>query len=293
MPDLPDTAALVHACREAGLAPGDAALLRRHATTVYRIPTTAGPDVIAKVAPRATRHRAERAIHLTRWLRAHDFPCTQPVEVSQPIDAGAFVVTFWKHYDQTQRGLPSARHLGALLRQLHDLPAPPIDLPAAAPLQHFADLVTSSATLPDDDRTWLVAERHRLLAEYAELDFPLGTGMLHGDAYPGNTLWDGNTALLGDWDEPAFGPRELDLAPTLQGGIRFGRSTAELDAFTTAYGYDPRDWSGLPILTGLRDLHTLGSFIRRAQHGDATAVKELDIRITSLRRRDNSSWRAA
>ncbi|MFD6068620.1 phosphotransferase enzyme family protein [Amycolatopsis lurida] len=293
MPDHPDTAALVQACREAGLDPGDAVLLRRHATTVYRIPGP-GQDVIAKIAPHTARTSAERAIHLTRWLRTHDFPCTEPANVSQPIDAGDFVVTFWKHYDQTQhRDLPGAAHLGTLLRTLHALPAPPIDLPAATPLRHFANLVTSSGTLSSDDKAWLVAERDRLLAEYADLDFPLGVGMLHGDAYPGNTLWDGDAALLGDWDEPAFGPRELDLAPTLQGGIRFGRSTAELDAFTTAYGYDPRNWPGLPILTGLRDLHTLGSFIRRAQHGDTDAVNELDTRIASLRRRDNSSWRAA
>ncbi|KFZ80821.1 hypothetical protein ED92_10825 [Amycolatopsis sp. MJM2582] len=293
MPDHPDTAALVQACRDAGLDPRGAVLLRRHATTVYRIPGP-GQDMIAKIAPHTARTSAERAIHLTRWLRTHDFPCTEPADVSQPIDAGDFVVTFWKHYDQTQqRDLPGAAHLGALLRVLHALPAPPIDLPAAAPLRHFADLVTSSAALSSDDKAWLVAERGRLLAEYADLDFPLGVGMLHGDAYPGNTLWDGDTALLGDWDEPAFGPRELDLAPTLQGGIRFGRSTAELDAFTTAYGHDPRDWPGMATLTGLRDLHTLGSFIRRAQHGDTDAVNELDVRITSLRRRDNSSWRAA
>ncbi len=248
---------------------------------------------MAKVAPRATRARAERAVHLTRWLRAHDFPCTEPADVTQPIEAGEFVVTFWKHYDQAHRPAPSAGHLGHLLRHLHSLPAPPVDLPAASPLQQFADLVASSTVLPDSDRAWLIDERRRLLADYAALDFPLGSGMLHGDAYPGNTLWDGGTALLGDWDEPAYGPRELDLAPTLQGGIRFGRSTAELDAFTAAYGYDPRDWPGLPTLTGLRDLHTLGSFIRRAQHGDTDAVNELDTRIASLRRRDNSSWRAA
>ncbi|OXM50295.1 phosphotransferase [Amycolatopsis thailandensis] len=292
MAELPDTAALVLACREAGLDPGDAVPLRRHATSVYRIPSP-GRDLIAKVAPHAAQGRAERAVHLTRWLRAHDFPCVEPAEIVQPIDAGDFVVTFWIHYDQRQKAVPDARHLGRILRQLHALPVPPVDLPAAAPLWHFADLVTSSAVLSSDDKAWLVAERGRLLAEYADLDFPLGVGMLHGDAYPGNTLWDGSTALLGDWDEPAFGPRELDLAPTLQGGIRFGRSTAELDAFTTAYGYDPRDWPGMATLTGLRDLHTLGSFIRRAQHGDTDAVNELGTRIASLRRRDSSSWRAA
>lgn len=292
MPDLPDATALALACREAGLDPTKAVPLRRHATAVYRLPASER-DVVAKVAPVGARSRAERAVHLTRWLRAAGFPCTEPVEVPQPVMAGDFVVTFWKHYDQQGRATPGAAHLGDLLRRLHQLPSPPLELPSAAPLQNFAGLIASATTLPEHDKTWLIEERRRLLAEYGQLSFPLGTGMLHGDAYPGNTLWDGETALLTDWDEPAWGPRELDLAPTLQGGIRFGRSTAELDAFTAAYGYDPRDWPGLATLTGMRDLHTLGSFIRRAQHGDAEAAKELSARIDSLRRRDSSTWRAA
>ncbi|MEV4927880.1 phosphotransferase family protein [Streptomyces roseoverticillatus] len=61
---------------------------------------------------------------------------------------------------------------------------------------------------------------------------------MHGDAYPGNTLWDGESVRLGDWDEAATGPRELDLANTHQ-GARFGRTPAAIDAFTSAYGHSP------------------------------------------------------
>ncbi|MGW7488995.1 phosphotransferase family protein [Streptomyces sp. NPDC054786] len=76
-----------------------------------------------------------------------------------------------------------------------------------------------------------------LLDAYAHLDFPLGQGLVHGDAYPGKTLRDGSAATLGDWDEAAIGPRETDLANTFQ-GVRFGRTPAQLRAFSDAYGYD-------------------------------------------------------
>ena len=128
------------------------------------------------------------------------------------------------------------------------------------------------------DRRWLPAAVDQALEDYSRLDFPLGHGLLHGDAYPGNTLWDGARALLGDWDEAAFGPREIDLANTFQ-GVRFGRTEAELSAFAHGYGYDPRPWPGLATLTTMRDLHTLGSFIRRADRGDAAAAAQLALRL--------------
>src|SRR6476661_3329516 len=67
-----------------------------------------------------------------------------------------------------------------------------------------------------------VARRSELLGEYERLDFHLGYGWIYGDAYPGNTLWDGKRALLGDWDEVGTGPRELDLVNTHQGARSAG-----------------------------------------------------------------------
>jgi hypothetical protein len=106
-------------------------------------------------------------------------------------------------------------------------------------------------------------------------------------------LWDGSTPRLGDWDEAAVGPREIDLANTFQ-GVRFGRTNAELDDFSLRYGYDIRQWPGLPVLCRIRDLHTLGSFIRRADRGDKAAAKQLSYRIETLRDEDDGAqWGAA
>lgn len=120
----------------------------------------------------------------------------------------------------------------------------------------------------------------------------LGEGFIHGDAYPCNMLWDGDHAVLGDWDEVAHGPRELDLVNTHQ-GARFGRDLAERKAFTAAYGWDVTSWSGFPTLRAMRDLHTLAVYIERSDSGDALAATELQHRLTTLRHGDAMArWRA-
>lgn len=81
------------------------------------------------------------------------------------------------------------------------------------------------------------------------------------------------------------GPAGRDLAP----GTRFGQPPGKLDAFTRAYGYDPRAWEGLPVLIAIRDLHTLGSFIRRADTGDAQAAMQLQHRLDTLRSGDTTT----
>nr|WP_079109989.1 phosphotransferase [Streptomyces roseifaciens] len=152
----------------------------------------------------------------------------------------------------------------------------------SGPLAQLSATVARSSYLTPDIRTWLTRTITELLTAYRKLHFPLGTGLIHGDAYPGNTLWDGTSVRLGDWDEAATGPRELDLANTHQ-GVRFGRTPTAIEAFTRAYGHDPRGWPGLPVLIAMRDLHTLGSFIRRADTGDPHATRQLEHRLSTLR----------
>ncbi|WP_406639201.1 phosphotransferase [Amycolatopsis sp. WGS_07] len=294
MPDDNLRAIVESACRRAGLDSTGATRLRKHAADVILLPAAADGGLVLKVAPANSASRADRAVTLTRWLCDRGFPCTRPADIDQPFVVEDRVVTVWLHYDQRGRPTPGAAHLGTLLRGLHRLPVPRIELPVAQPLSMLAGLIQNDSTLPRQDRDWLLHERSRLLDRYRSLDFHLGVGLIHGDAYPGNTLWDAGdtTVLLGDWDEAAIGPRELDLANTVQ-GRRFGRSTAEISAFFDAYGHDLRDWNGLAVLTRIRDMHTLGSFLRRAAHGDRPAADELRARAASLRTGSSAAWHAA
>ncbi|MER6011541.1 aminoglycoside phosphotransferase family protein [Streptomyces bluensis] len=267
------------ACRASGLADRSLTQLHQHATSVFLL---ADEGVVVRVSSDSQQQRLQTAVSLTRWLVANDFPATEPVDVPQPVACAPYAVTFWRHYPQPQPGAPSAGMLGDLLRALHGMPSPPMPLPQYQPLTSLISVVESSTYLEPSQSEWLAAQREELLDAYGELDFPLGPGHIHGDAYPGNTLWDSSLPRLGDWDEAAIGPREIDLANTFQ-GVRFGRTEQELSSFSREYGYDIRDWPGLSVLCSIRDLHTLGSYIRRADEGDTDAAQELNHRLSTLK----------
>lgn len=282
------TAILHDACARTGLNATDAVPLHQHAATLYLF--EADRVVVRLNSDPDDRARAHTVVALTRWLIRQDFPSVAPADIEQPLDMDGHTVTFWRYYPQSDRPKPTADHLGAILRQLHALPTPPVELSPYQPLKNLGDSVTASTSLPAQDRDWLLARRTELLDQYAQLGFPLGFGFIHGDAYPGNTLWDGDRALLGDWDEIGTGPRELDLVNTHQ-GARFGRTQTERGAFNTAYGYDITAWAGFPVLREMRDLHTLGSYIRLADTRNEQAVTQLRHRIGTLKRGDvNAPW---
>lgn len=277
----PPLAVLGEACSRTGLTMSGAVPLHQHAATLYLFEAEC---VVARLNNDIDdRRRARAVVELTRWLTQRDFPSVAPADVEQPLDMHGYTVTFWRYYPQNNRSKPPAAHLGAILRCLHAFSEPPVELLPYQPLKNLDDTAQASISLSSGNRAWLLARRTELLDDYARLDFPLGQGWIHGDAYPGNTLWDGDRALLGDWDEVGTGPRELDLVNTHQ-GVRFGRSQAERDAFTEAYGYDVTQWLGFPILREMRDLHTLGSYIRLADiGGNEQAMSELSLRLDTLK----------
>lgn len=63
--------------------------------------------------------------------------------------------------------------------------------------------------------------------------------------------------------------------------------------FNAAYGYDVTTWPGFPVLREMRDLHTLGSYIRLADTGNEQAATQLRFRINTLKRGEvDARWNA-
>jgi aminoglycoside phosphotransferase (APT) family kinase protein len=112
--------------------------------------------------------------------------------------------------------------------------------------------------------------------------------MIHGDAWRGNLLRDGNRVVLADWDAASTSPREIDLIPTLQ-GPRFGLPDEQRDASIAAYGHDIRSWDGYPVLRDIRELSTITALLRDG-HIDVDTRRELQIRLRSLRTGDDQHW---
>ena len=152
------------------------------------------------------------------------------------------------------------------------------------------DVGRADPVLPDSDRDWLKYRVDELVAEFQSTDFPLGTGLVHGDAHSENAVLDHDEWVLIDWDNTAIGPRELDLV----GGLpdHFHETDEDRKRFAEAYGYNLLDWPGWVLLRDIAEFHSVGSYIRLAPDKPLAAA-ELRRRVRSLRTGDRSVvWRA-
>jgi len=280
-------AALQDTAQRSGLDNRGARLIRLFATAVYRLPAA---DAVARIALATSPDsvaRLDTSVQVTRWLTGIAFPCVEPLPVEQPVTSHGCAVTFWRYLPQDGPE-PGPADLGRLLRELHGLGSPPVALLAYRPLVSARRAIASSHAIGEEERGWLGERCDRLVAAYGQLRFRLPAGMIHGDAYRGNLLRDGQRVVLADWDAVSTGPREVDLIPTLQ-ATRFGLSDDQREAFVSAYGHDIRSWEGYQVLRGIRELSTLTALLRDG-HADIAARKELQIRLRSLRAGDDQEW---
>jgi hypothetical protein len=278
----------LRSCAErCGLDARGARLIRLFATAVYHLPAAAAVVRIAPVTSPDAVTRLATSVQVTRWLVGIGFPTVEPLPVDQPVAANGCAVTFWRYLPQ-QGPAPVSADLGRLLRWLHQLDVPPVPLPAYRPLISVRQAIEASRAIDEEDRAWLGHRCEQLLDAYGKLRFLVPAGMIHGDAYRGNLLRDGQRVVLADWDAVSTGPREIDLIPTLQGS-RFGLPHDQRDAFIAAYRHDIRSWDGYLVLHDIRELSTTSALLRDG-HLDPAARCELQIRIHSLRTGDDQQW---
>jgi Phosphotransferase enzyme family len=281
--------ALRDAAGRCGLDHRGARLIRLFATAVYDLPAAGAVARIALVTSPDSLGRLATSVRVTRWLASIGFPAVEPLPVDQPVTSHGCAVTFWRYLPQEGAGPePGPGDLGVLLRRLHRLEPPPVPLPVYRPLVSVRQAIESSRALGEDERAWLRDRCSRLAEAYGRLSFPLPEGMIHGDAWRGNLLRDGNRVVLADWDAVSTGPREIDLIPTLQ-GPRFGLPDDQRNAFIAAYAHDIRSWDGYSVLRDIRELSTLTALLRDG-HIDAGARRELQLRLRSLRTGDDQQW---
>ncbi|MEV6429119.1 aminoglycoside phosphotransferase family protein [Nocardia sp. NPDC051463] len=289
-------AALRLACEACGLDPSGAELIHHSTNAVYVLPrhTAVGRVSVNEADP----DRPRRTYAVTHWLTTHHkFGATAPLPGVEPVRVNGYTVGFWQYYPQTSNiAGPTSKELGRLLRSLHDLPTPDIELQRWMPLESLraALLEDTASAISEDERTWLLRRVDEIRKELSQLDWPLGIGLIHGDAWAGNLLWDNriNPAqpILGDWDWVSIGPREVDLIPTWHATVRYGRDETWVRNFIEEYGYDLSEWSGYRVLLDMRDLVQVSGPLRRAtasaEHADRLRQRVDDIRAGYW----NTSW---
>lgn len=292
-------ATLGKACAAAGFDSTNARLIHHSSNAVFVLPTHQAVVRISTGA--ADLSRAMRAHALTEHLSCHGFGTTTPFPGTAPIVVHDHDVSFWTYYPQPPNASPpTSRELGSLLRQLHSFSPPhDIHLPRWIPLESLHTALTDPNT---ESGHLSPAERHQLLGmvdeirhQIADITWPLGHGLLHGDAWAGNLLWSyhGNTLqpILGDWDWASVGPLEVDLIPTWHASIRYGRDRQWVETFITEYGYDLAEFAhGFEVLRRMRDLVQISGPLRREATSPEHATR-LRQRVEAILAGDtDSTW---
>jgi aminoglycoside phosphotransferase (APT) family kinase protein len=249
-----DTAmrSLQAACAIAGLDSRGARLLRLGTNANYRL---AAHPIMVRIAPGHIED-VRKELDVARWLASCGFPAARVVEdIDQPLILGERAVTFWELLEES----PEPAHVvdvARLLRDLHRLPEPrAFALPRFEPLAHTVRRLDSA--MDGEDVQFLRNRCGLLQQQFADLEFVLPQGVIHGDAHEGNALRDrsGMVRLL-DFESFAVGPREWDLGVLALRYRPFGWiSEGDYRACVVAYGgFDVTEWPGFPLLRAIREL---------------------------------------
>ena len=262
--------ALAAACVAAGLDGTDAEVLYDRANTVFKL---GRHPVVARLryapVPATWMDRLSVSVRVTAWLNELGFPAVQPLDVEQPVAAHGYLVTFWHYLPATGPQWDDVESLGRLVRQLHGLGLPPVQLPAVRPLSSLPEDAERCGWLTGEQRSWLLSRSRELQHQYDSATWALGCGLVHGDAYAENLIHTPERVVLSDWDSVSYGPREQDIVPASM-RHRFGRPAAEYETFCAAYGVHPADLPGLAVLRQMREIRSLGPYVR-SSHPQARA----------------------
>ncbi len=250
----------------------------------------AAGHLVIKVGRDATGHpelraRAEREVALAGWLAASGVPAVRAAE-REPVLVEGHPVTLWHRLPDAVRPA-EPRDLAPLLSLVHGLPAPTdFTLPRRELLGGVERWLTLAGDAIDPaDADYLRERRDGFAAAAAALVPRLRPGPIHGDALPRNVHVGPDGPVLVDLETFSADLREHDLVVLALSRDRYGLDPAAYDAFTTAYGWDVREWEGCAVLRGARET---ASCAWVSQHAPANpkALAEFRRRVASLREGD-------
>ncbi|WP_433497274.1 phosphotransferase enzyme family protein [Sphaerimonospora sp. CA-214678] len=282
------TEVMKQACHIAGLDPEGAELLRLGENAIYGL---ASGHVVLRIARGPERLPVvEKELCVATWLKASDVATVEAYPgVRQPILVSGYPVSFWKAVTPVEPP-PTHADLAILLRRFHSAGDPPCELPDFGPLYRVESRLDAATAVQDDDRDFLRAHCRELVKRYAELEFVLPYGPIHGDAHVGNLLRTDSQIVLLDFEVVARGPREWDLIPTLVSWERFGLPDIRYRAFSNAYGFDVRSWPGYTVLRDVREL-TMTTWLMQNVGENPEIAEEFALRVRSLREGDRDvAW---
>jgi aminoglycoside phosphotransferase (APT) family kinase protein len=272
---------LANACERVGADPMGAKLIRLGSNAVYRL---AEPVIVRISRDAETVENVTRQVLVARWLEQAAYPATRVLNVDQPVDIDGHVATFWVSVSESEKYAP-IRQVADLIRRLHDLTPPSgFTLPAAQPFVDLESKLSVLTNLDEADAEFLRELIGELRSRYETLQFPLPSGVIHGDANVGNVILSrDDEPVLIDLDGFAVGPREWDLVQTALFYERFGWHTEdEYRTFVEVYGFDIMSWSGYRVLASYREI-SMTLWLCGKAGADEEAAAEVRKRVESIR----------
>jgi hypothetical protein len=225
--------------------------------------------------------RAAREVHTASWLAAHGVPAVRAAAPEARLVEG-HPVTYWERLPDTVRPAEPA-DLAALLRLVHALPEPDFALPRRDLLDGVERWLRLAGTAVDPaDAAYLRERRDGFATAAAALTPHLAPGPIHGDALPRNVHVGADGPVLVDLETFSGDLREHDLVVMELSRDRYGLDPAAYDAFTTAYGWDVREWEGCAVLRGARETASC-AWVAQHAPGNPAALAEFRRRVASLR----------
>lgn len=276
---------LAAACREAGLDPEGAELVRHQTNAVYVLATA--PVVVKIARPDYANEHIQRIVHLVRWFMELGFPTVPLLDAEQPIIVDGAAATFWRYLPQ-ERPI-KAGDIGGPLRELHALPTPPVELPPLDAIAAIRYSLSRQRILDSDEHSFLTERCDTLEAQLACVPYEQPPRLIHGDPQHNNTLWDHSKPVLIDWDSVAIGHAEWDLITVEVHCRRFGHPASTYTDFCRTYGRDIRDWSGYQVLREVRELRMIATNARKSEPESAGAP-EVHRRIGQLKQGVGGHW---
>ncbi|MEX3105650.1 MULTISPECIES: phosphotransferase enzyme family protein [unclassified Streptomyces] len=230
--------------------------------------------------------RARRETAIAAWLAKEGVPAVRAAE-SEPLLVDGHPVTVWHRLPDAVRPA-EPRDLAELLRLVHALPAPPFALPPRDLLSGVERWLRLAGTAIDPaDAAYLRERRDGFAASAAALTPHLPPGPIHGDALPRNVHIGPDGPVLVDLETFSTDLREHDLVVMALSHDRYALPTPAYDAFTAAYGWDVRAWSGCAVLRGARETASC-AWVAQHTPTNPKALTEFTRRVASLRTGDAS-----
>ncbi|MFD7447275.1 phosphotransferase family protein [Streptomyces sp. NPDC059909] len=275
---------LQRACNAVGLDSEGAEVLRRHTNAVVRL---RHDPVVVKIARKGSRFEdVERTVRFVQWLMARGFPTSPLHDVPQPVIVDGHSITFWTYLPQPDHPV-TAQQLAKPLRELHNLPALPLQLPEHDTVAAIGRSIATAHVLPASTRDFLSERLERLTKELDEVDFLFPETVIQGDPQHRNALHAHPRVVLCDWDTVTRGRREWDLATIEIHCRRFRHGAGHYQPFVDTYGFDITTWPGFTVIRDLRELRMISTNARKIAQAPHTQ-SEVERRIEGLRQGDTS-----